>query len=80
MRDPGTLGESSPEVFVNRLLCGRPVRRGDAFEFAFQPEPLAPGFHLLEFRVGTKVLAARIVEKLPPSAGQQETLVEMGSG
>lgn len=81
MRDPGTLGESSPEVFVNRLLCGRPVRTGDAIEFGFRPEPLAPGFHLLEFRVGTKVLAARMVEKLPPSAGQPETLeVEDGSG
>ena len=80
MRDPGTLGTSEPEVFVNRVHCGRTVRTGDAFEFGFRPEPLSPGFHLLEFRVGTKILAARMVEKLV-SVGQPETgKAEVGGG
>ena len=52
------------DLFVNRLHCGRLVRAGHALEFAFQPEPLGPGFHLLEVRVEDKVVAARMVEKL----------------
>lgn len=62
--DAETLGAVPAELFVNRLRCGRLVRAGNALEFAFQPEPLGPGFHLLEVRVEEKVVAARMVEKL----------------
>lgn len=66
----GVPGEPVPEVFVNGVPCGRSVPVEGGFSFGFQPEPLTPGFHLLEVRRGSRVLAARMVEKRPPGDGR----------
>jgi len=56
---------SAVEVRVNRVHCGDVDRDGSDFSFRFRPEPLTPGFHLLEIRDKTgRVLAARMVEKI----------------
>jgi MoaA/NifB/PqqE/SkfB family radical SAM enzyme len=64
--DPGG-SAGDLDVFVNRMPCGRATREDEGFSFRFRPEPLSPGFHLLEVRDPTgRVLAARMVEKDPP--------------
>lgn len=56
-------------VRVNRVPCGRAVRRGQNFAFEFSPAPLTDGFHLLEVLDGRgRVLAARMVEKVSSAA------------
>jgi hypothetical protein len=54
-------------VRVNRVHCGYVARRGRQFAFEFSPEPLGPGFHLLEVVDSRgRVLTARMVEKVSP--------------
>jgi hypothetical protein len=53
------------EIRVNRVHCGHAEREMGEFRFDFLPDPLGPGFHLLEVVDSRRrVRAAQMIEKL----------------